>query len=76
MKTDSTHTENPLVSVEAAIAFSPHDWSAHHRLAWIYGITCGWDDSLEEVATKFRWSEETVARLERLHSRWENRKDE
>ena len=63
--------ENPLESVETAIAFSPHDWSSHHRMAWIYGITCGWDDeALVEMMQQHGWTGEAVSRLKRLHIKW------
>ena len=55
-------------SLEAAMAFTPHDWTQHHRLAWIWGIVLGWDDAMPEMASKHRWDAETVARLERLHA--------
>jgi hypothetical protein len=40
-------------------------------MAWIYGIVCGWDDDmLPELADKFGWSDEAVARLKRLRALW------
>ena len=67
MKTKDT--ENPLESIDAAISFSPRDWSSHHRDAWIYGIVCGWDsESMKELADEYRWTHETTARLRRLHA--------
>ncbi len=54
-------------SLNAAIALSPYDWSAHRRLAWVYGIVCGWGEATREICNKFRWDQETAARMERLH---------
>jgi hypothetical protein len=65
--------ECPLDSISTAIAFTPHDWSTHHRMAWIYGIACGWDEeSLAELTEKHGWKPETVERLKRLRAKWES----
>lgn len=62
---------NPLESIATAIAFSPRDWSSHHRDAWIYGIVWGWDkESLEELKNKHKWRDGTVARLKFLHDKY------
>lgn len=62
---------NPLESIATAIAFSPRDWSSHHRDAWIYGIVLGWDkEDLEELKNKHKWRDETVARLKFLHDKY------
>ncbi|USN14169.1 hypothetical protein KABACHOK_03330 [Brevundimonas phage vB_BpoS-Kabachok] len=67
--------ENPFDSIHACIAFSPRDWSENHRMAWIYGIVCGWDaESMKEVAAKHRWGPDEVARLKRLHIRYQAQK--
>jgi hypothetical protein len=64
-------TENPFESIKTAIVTTPHDWSAHHRLAWIYGIAVGWDEeALAEVAKQHRWSEAETERLLRLRERY------
>jgi hypothetical protein len=64
--------ECPLLSISTAIDFTPHDWSTHHRLTWIYGIACGWDeDSLAEAAVEYSWEPETVKWLKRLRAKWE-----
>lgn len=61
--------ENPFASIRAALAFSPDDWSQHHRHAWIYGIACGWNgEALAEVAAKHGWKPTEVERLRRLHA--------
>ena len=63
--------ENPLASIGTAMAFSPHDWGSHHRLAWIWGIVKGWDSAaMEELSADHKWDRETVARLIRLHERF------
>ncbi|UTC28317.1 hypothetical protein GURKE_02860 [Brevundimonas phage vB_BpoS-Gurke] len=63
--------ENPFEAIAAAIAFSPHDWSQHHRLAWIYGIVHGWEgEALDEMRKDHGWDAATVARLQRLHARY------
>ena len=62
--------ENPLESIGMACAFWTGDWAQDARLAWIYGIACGWDDAIAEVAAKHRWTPETVMRLRRLRERY------
>lgn len=70
--------ENPLLSIGDAIAFDSGDWGLTRAMAWIYGIVLGWDDeddpsdngAMDEVARKFDWSPEAVARLRRLHERF------
>ena len=65
--------ECPLDSISTAIAFTPLDWSTHHRMAWIYGIACGWDEeSLAELTEKHGWKPDTVERLKRLRAKWES----
>jgi len=54
-----------LDSAEAAIAFSVGDWSQDRHSAWVYGIICGWEDAMEEVAERFGWNEKAVERLGR-----------
>lgn len=67
---------NPLESIATAIAFSPRDWSSHHRDAWIYGIVLGWDkEVLEELKNKHKWRDETVARLKFLHDEYKIKKN-
>lgn len=67
---------NPLESIATAIAFSPRDWSSHHRDAWIYGIVFGWDeDDLEELKKRYSWTNETVARLKFLHDEYKIKKN-
>lgn len=62
---------NPLTSLEVTIPFWVGDWSEDNRLAWVYGIVCGWDDeAMDEVAYLHDWSKETVERLNLLHNRY------
>lgn len=63
----TVETLNPFESIENAIAFSPHDWGEHSRLAWVYGIAAGWDSaSIKELSAKFGWGTATLARLRLL----------
>jgi hypothetical protein len=65
-------TENPLESVERALAFATKDWSADRRDAWIYGIALGWDDeSMAEMAARHNWNADAVSRLRQLHAAWQ-----
>lgn len=64
-------------SAGTALAFSPRDWGADHRDAWVYAILLGWgceddhehddvcegDAALTEIADQHRWDEATVARV-------------
>ena len=61
---------NCLESIQRTIAFDVRDWSEDRRSAWIYGIVFGWDDAIEEVKTKFRWTDEDVERLNGYHNEW------
>lgn len=61
---------NCLESIKRTIAFDVRDWSEDRRSAWIYGIIFGWGEALEEVKTKFRWTDEDVERLNRYHNEW------
>lgn len=62
--------EDPLASIERALAFASKDWSLDRRDAWIWGIVLGWDDALPEVAAKHRWDAIEIERLQRLHAKW------
>jgi len=58
---------NVVDSLHACLAFSPRDWGANKRDAWLWGIICGWDaESLDELRVRFRWSAAEVARLRKL----------
>lgn len=59
-------------SLKNICAFSPRDWSLDREDAWIYGIVSGWGESLTEVAQQHKWSDETTARLKRLHEQFNN----
>ena len=66
--------ENPFRALETAMALSSNDWGSAADFAWIYGIVCGWqDDDADyhpDLAAEFGWSDEQVARLKRLHTRF------
>ena len=62
---------NCLESIKMAIAFDVRDWGEDRRSAWIYGIVFGLEEELEEVKTKFRWTDEDVERLNRYHDEWD-----
>jgi len=64
----STVTLGPKETLGNCIAFSPRDWSAHHRDAWMYGIIIGWcDESLTHLQKTHGWSDSDVQRLKELH---------
>ena len=63
--------EDPIESLERALATASKDWSESKDDAWIYGIILGWDkESLQELQELHRWNDEAVARLERLHQKF------
>jgi hypothetical protein len=63
--------ENPFVSLGNVVACSSRDWSKARGDAWLYGIIRGWDDdSIAELAPRWEWNEDDVARLKRLHARY------
>lgn len=58
---------DPLGSLRSAVTFSSMDWGSSPDTAWIYGIAVGWDGpAMAELATKFGWSADKVARLRKL----------
>jgi len=61
------HYSEAVKSLEDTLSLSSRDHSLNHRDAWIYGIIVGWGDSIEEVAKKHNWDEDTVKRLHSLH---------
>lgn len=68
--------ENPFRSLGNSIAFDSRDWGMDKRSAWIYGIVLGWDEEArEEIAKEFKWTKETMDRLERLHLRYKSMKN-
>lgn len=74
---------NPLEALHDSVAFSSMDWGEARDVAWIYGIVCGWDaddadeeSAMPEVAAKFGWTGEQVARLRALHASFEALKDQ
>jgi len=61
-------TTCPLESIEHTLALASIDWSLNKNNAWLWGITCGWDDDcLRELSDRFGWSTKTVERLKELH---------
>jgi hypothetical protein len=59
---------NPLQSLKNVIACDPRDWAnSGRRDAWTYGIVCGWGDAINEVATRYKWTEEDIIRLITQH---------
>lgn len=62
---------DPFKALVDTMAFSSNDWGSARDFAWLYGIVCGWadedDDSHSDIAAKFGWSNEQVARLRKLH---------
>jgi hypothetical protein len=60
-------TECPIQSLRTCLPFDSRDWSVDKNDAWIYGIVCGWNDAIVDVAKVHGWADETVARLQRLH---------
>lgn len=72
----SSGETNPLEALESSLAFSSMDWGEARDTAWIYGIVCGWDEdddpedagAMQELATKFGWTDEQVSRLRALHA--------
>jgi hypothetical protein len=54
-----------IESSRRAMERAPVDWVSDIRLAWAYGVICGWtEDELEELATLYGWSEATIRQLD------------
>jgi hypothetical protein len=71
---------NPFESVRNLVAFDSRDWGATKSDAWLYGIVAGWDSdddepdgdgAMDELAARFGWDANEVARLRLLHKTWE-----
>lgn len=68
---------NPLKALSDLLAFSSRDWGEERDTAWLYGIVCGWDgdegdeSAMPEVAAKFGWADDRIARLRALHRNFE-----
>lgn len=71
--------EDPLDSIEFAIAFDVRDWSNDRRSAWIHAIVFGIDkESEEEIARyrrEFHWDDKDIERVKRLHEGWKKLKE-
>ena len=53
-------------SMRTVMSTHVRDWATNKRDAWLWGIVCGWnDEAMSEVAQKFSWDKQTVARLRR-----------
>jgi hypothetical protein len=65
----STETD-PLKALHDTLAFSVDDWGSTRAMAWVWGIVCGWDEALPELADRFGWSDGAVAKLQFLHARF------
>jgi len=61
---------NPFDSIHTCCAFWVGDWAENHRLAWIYGIVCGWDE-YQEFKDRFGWDDETIDRLKHLRKQYQ-----
>jgi hypothetical protein len=81
MKSHKYDVVNPLESLHNTIVFGARDWSACKRDAWIYGIVVGWGNVvtgeynngvIEELQNRFRWTDEDVERLKKLHEIYVN----
>ncbi|HEX9228298.1 MAG TPA: hypothetical protein VF885_16975 [Arthrobacter sp.] len=58
---------DPLGALHSAMTLSSMDWGSAPDLAWIYGIAVGHDGpAMAELAAKFGWSDEKVAKLRKL----------
>lgn len=58
---------DPLGALHSAMTFSSMDWGSAPDLAWIYGIAVGHGGpAMAELANKFSWSDEKIARLRKL----------
>lgn len=75
---DSVNDElNPFSSLHTAIVTDVRDWSLIKRDAWLYGVVVGWsNNSLEQLAVKHNWSKYDVTRLQFLHSRFIEQKQQ
>jgi hypothetical protein len=71
---------DPIGALKNTIAFSADDWSVSRAMAWVYGIVLGWDNddpddpdegAMGEIAARFGWTLDQVARLRKLHVRFE-----
>jgi hypothetical protein len=58
-----------IASIRSTIIFSPRDWAADVRDAWVYGIVVGWDDpSIKELSSKFGWEIKEIKKMKQLHN--------
>lgn len=57
-----------LTSLRSTMAHNSRDWSTDRADAWLYGVVCGWDDVLDDVAAEHGWDPASVARLRAMHA--------
>lgn len=58
-------------SIESCLIHHVRDWGEEKRDAWLYGVIMGYDDEcMAENRERFGWSDETCARLTRLHEQY------
>ena len=67
-------------SLGLLVGTNSRDWGARWDDAWLYAILCGWDceqtehdetcthGAMEEMAAKFGWDDDTVAKLRRYRA--------
>ena len=73
----SARHADPFESLKDMLALSADDWGETRAKAWVYGIVLGWDypeddgETMAELADKFDWSDEQVARLRQLHKNFD-----
>jgi hypothetical protein len=64
--------ETAKESLYDTLVFSPRDWSENPEDAWLYSIVVGWPaDVTQNLAARFGWDAEAIARLGRLHEDFE-----
>lgn len=69
-------TDNSLENLGTTIIFDSRDWASDPTDALIYAIVIGWDeDSLEELAGKYRWPLEKMDLIRNLHEDFIERKN-
>lgn len=64
--------EDPVEVIYTAIVQSEREWVQEEPSAVIFAIACGWHEVLPEMAEKFGWSDEKIARLAHLRAQFVN----
>ena len=70
MRNHEEDTQDPLQMIHETIVCDERDWAEDERSAVISAIVCGWREMLPQVADRFGWSEEHIARLSRLRAKF------